>query len=249
MSDNDNSGSDGGGRVRRQRRRDRTSSGRGGGDGTRLKRAKGRTESSKRWLERQLSDPYVAAAQREGYRARAAYKLREIDDKHRILIPGARVVDLGAAPGSWCQVALERIGEQGRVVGIDLLEVTPLVGVTLLQGDMTDPGTPERVQAALDGPADVVLSDMAPNMTGQKRIDQLRVIATVEAALEFAEQVLTPGGAFLAKTLQSGSAQDLLARLKREFAKVRHVKPPASRAESAETYVLATGFKARPAED
>lgn len=249
MSDNDNSGSDGGGRVRRQRRRDRTSSGRGGGDGTRLKRAKGRTESSKRWLERQLSDPYVAAAQREGYRARAAYKLREIDDKHRILTPGARVVDLGAAPGSWCQVALERIGEQGRVVGIDLLEVTPLVGVTLLQGDMTDPGTPERVQAALDGPADVVLSDMAPNMTGQKRIDQLRVIATVEAALEFAEQVLTPGGAFLAKTLQSGSAQDLLARLKREFAKVRHVKPPASRAESAETYVLATGFKARPAED
>jgi 23S rRNA (uridine2552-2'-O)-methyltransferase len=249
MSDNDNSGSDGGQRLRRQRRRDRASSGRGGGDGTRLKRAKGRTESSKRWLERQLSDPYVAAAQREGYRARAAYKLREIDDKHRFLTPGARVVDLGAAPGSWCQVALERIGDQGRVVGIDLLEVTPLVGVTLLQGDMTDPGTPERVQAALDGPADVVLSDMAPNMTGQKRIDQLRVIATVEAALDFAEQVLSPGGAFLAKTLQSGSAQDLLARLKRNFDKVRHVKPPASRAESAETYVLATGFKGLPSDD
>jgi 23S rRNA (uridine2552-2'-O)-methyltransferase len=249
MSDNDNSGSEGGQRLRRQRRRDRASSGRGGGDGTRLKRAKGRTESSKRWLERQLSDPYVAAAQREGYRARAAYKLREIDDKHRFLTPGARVVDLGAAPGSWCQVALERIGDTGRVVGIDLLEVTPLVGVTLLQGDMTDPGTPERVQAALDGPADVVLSDMAPNMTGQKRIDQLRVIATVEAALDFAEQVLIPGGSFLAKTLQSGSAEDLLARLKRDFAKVRHVKPPSSRAESAETYVLATGYKGRPSEN
>jgi 23S rRNA (uridine2552-2'-O)-methyltransferase len=249
MNDDDKSGTESGGRMRRQRRRDRASSGRGGGDGTRLKRAKGRTESSKRWLERQLSDPYVAAAQREGYRARAAYKLREIDDKHRFLTPGARVVDLGAAPGSWCQVALERIGDEGRVVGIDLLEVTPLVGVTLLQGDMTDPGTPARVQAALDGPANVVLSDMAPNMTGQKRIDQLRVIATVEAALDFAEQVLCPGGAFLAKTLQSGSAQDLVARLKREFDKVRHVKPPSSRSESAETYVLATGFKGVPGDD
>jgi 23S rRNA (uridine2552-2'-O)-methyltransferase len=153
------------------------------------------------------------------------------------------VVDLGAAPGSWCQVALERIGDQGRVVGVDLLEMTPLVGVTLIQGDMTEEGTPERVRAALDGPADVVLSDMAPNMIGQKRIDQLRVIATVEAALDFAEGVLAPGGSFVAKTLQSGSAQDLQARLKRAFETVRHVKPPASRAESAETYVVAMGYR------
>lgn len=238
--------SGGGGRLRRQRRRARTPSGRGGG-GTRLKSVKGRSDSSKRWLERQLKDPYVAAAQSESYRARAAYKLREIDDQHRVLSPGGRVVDLGAAPGSWCQVALERIGDAGQVVAVDLLEMTPLVGVTLIQGDMTDAETARRVQAALAGPADVVLSDMAPNMIGQKRIDRLRVNAVVESGLDFAEQVLAPGGSFLAKTLQSGSEPELMARLKRGFRKVRHVKPPASRAESAESYVLATGFRGAPA--
>lgn len=204
--------------------------------------ARGRKESSRRWLERQLNDPYVARAQEVGYRSRAAFKLTEIDDKHHFLGKGQRVVDLGAAPGGWCQAARERVGESGRVVGIDLLEVDPLPGVELLQGDMTEPETAERLRMLLDGPADVVLSDMAPNLTGQRKIDQLRVLATVEAALDFAESVLAPGGAFLAKTLQSGGAEEVLARLKRRFDKVQHVKPPASRADSAETYVLATGY-------
>lgn len=247
MSDDDQRGggaNDGGDRVRRQRRRARTPSGRGGGGGgARLRSGKGRKESSRRWLERQLNDPYVARAQERGYRSRAAFKLIEIDDKHHVLSPGARVVDLGAAPGGWCQVARERVGDTGRVVGIDLLEVDPLPGVALLQGDMTEAETAERLRALLDGSADVVLSDMAPNLTGQRRIDQLRVLGTVEAALDFAEAVLAPGGSFLAKTLQSGGADDLLVRLKRLFRQVRHVKPPASRADSAETYVLATGFR------
>lgn len=236
-------GSEGGGRVRRQRRRQRASSGRGGGSSVRLQTRKGRKDSSRRWLERQIADPYVALAQERGYRSRAAFKLIEIDERHGLLKPGARVVDLGAAPGGWCQVARARVGEGGRVIGLDLLEIDPLPGVTFLQGDMTEPDTVERLRAELDGPADVVLSDMAPNLTGQKKIDQLRVLGTVEAALDFAEAVLAPGGTFLAKTLQSGGADDLLKRLKARFQRVRHVKPPASRAESAETYVLATGFR------
>jgi 23S rRNA (uridine2552-2'-O)-methyltransferase len=232
-------------RMRRQRRRARTPSGRGGDGGARLQSARGRKDSSRRWLERQLSDPYVAKAQQAGYRSRAAYKLIEIDDKHRLLAPGRTVVDLGAAPGGWCQVARERLGDTGRVIGLDLLELDPLPGVELLQGDITEAATAERLEALLDGPADVVLSDMAPNLTGQSRIDRLRVLAAVEAALDFAERVLAPGGHFLAKTLQAGSGDELMQRLKRDFAQVRHVKPPASRADSAESYVLATGYRGR----
>lgn len=231
------------GRLRRQRRRARTPSGRGGGGGQRLQAGAGRKESSRRWLERQLADPYVAKAQEAGYRSRAAYKLIEIDDKHRLLAPGRTVVDLGAAPGGWCQVARARVGEGGRVIGLDLLELEPLPGVELLQGDITEPATAARLQALLDRPVDLVLSDLAPNLTGQSRIDRLRVLAAVEAALDFAERVLAPGGHFLAKTLQAGSGDDLMQRLKRDFERVRHVKPPASRAESAESYVLATGFR------
>ena len=244
MDDDGGQGGEGsGGRMRRQRRRARTPSGRGGGGGQRLKHGKGRTDSSRRWLERQLNDPYVARAQAEGYRSRAAYKLIEIDDKYGLLAPGRRVVDLGAAPGGWLQVAHERVGEGGRVVGLDLLEIDALPGVELLQGDIGDEATVARLRALLDGPADVVLSDIAPNLTGQRRIDRLRVLGSVEAALDFAEPVLAPGGAFLAKTLQAGGGDELLQRLKARFDRVRHVKPPASRSESAETYVLATGFR------
>ena len=204
---------------------------------------RGRKASSRAWLERQIKDPYVGAAKQRGYRSRAAFKLAEMDDKHHILRPGQRVVDLGAAPGGWCQVAAERIGAQGRVVGLDLLPIDPLPGVTLLEGDITEPESVAALIAALDGPADVVLSDMAPNATGHHPTDQVRVIAVVEAALDLADDVLVPGGAFLAKTLQLGGAQDLMTRLKRDFAKVRHVKPPASRADSAELYLLATGYR------
>ncbi len=228
------------GRIRRRRRPERRPAQTGG---ARLHNAKGRKASSRQWLERQLSDPYVAEAKRRGYRSRAAFKLIEMDDKHGILSKGARVVDLGAAPGGWCQVAAERIGSKGRIVGLDLLAIDPLPGATLLQGDMTDPETAERLRAELDGPAGVVLSDMAPNATGHRPTDRLRVLAVVEAALDFAEAVLAPGGTFLAKTLSSGGDGELVARLKREFAEVRHVKPPASRTGSAETYVLAKGYR------
>ncbi|RDD62480.1 RlmE family RNA methyltransferase [Ferruginivarius sediminum] len=233
------SGSDGD-RVRRRRRRERKPAAGGGG---RLVRAKGRKDSSREWLQRQLSDPYVAEAKRLGYRSRAAFKLIEIDDKYKLLKSGMRVVDLGAAPGGWCQVARERVGERGQVVGLDLLELEPLPGVEILQGDMNEPETVDRLRARLGGPADAVLSDMAPNATGHKRTDQLRVLAVVEAALDFAERVLAPGGMFLAKTMQSGGTGELAARLKREFRQVRYVKPPASRSASAETYVLATGYR------
>lgn len=230
-------------RIRRRRRRERTPA----AGGERLASAKGRKESSRHWLQRQLRDPYVAEAKRLGYRSRAAFKLIEIDDKYKLLKPGMRVVDLGAAPGGWCQVARERVGEHGRVVGLDLLEIEPIAGVELFQGDMNDPATPERLRACLGGPADAVLSDMAPNATGHKRTDQLRVLAVVEAALDFAEEVLAPGGTFLAKTLQSGGTGELATRLKRAFRQVRYVKPPASRSASAETYVLATGYRGRAA--
>jgi len=234
-------GARGDGRIRRQRRAARPAA--GGSGGARLARGRGRKASSRQWLERQLKDPYVGAARRQGYRSRAAFKLIEIDDKHRLLRPGQRVLDLGAAPGGWCQVAAERVGPEGVVTGLDLLEIDPLPGVRLLQGDITDPEAAAALRAALDGPADLVLSDMAPNATGHRPTDQIRVIAVVEAALDLAEAVLRPGGAFLAKTLQLGGAQDLMTRLKRDFERVRHVKPPASRAESAELYLLATGFR------
>jgi 23S rRNA (uridine2552-2'-O)-methyltransferase len=208
----------------------------------RLKTGKNRSVSSKRWLERQLNDPYVARAKREGLRSRAAFKLAEIDDKHHILKPRARVVDLGAAPGGWSEIAAKRVGA-GRVVAIDVLDMAPLAGVDFLKLDFLDPDAPARLKAMLDGPADVVLSDMAANATGHKRTDHLKIMALVEAAAEFAREVLRPGGAFLSKVIQGGTEATLLADLKRDFASVKHVKPSASRADSAELYLLATGFR------
>ena len=190
----------------------------------------------------------MARAKREGWRSRAAYKLIEIDDKFRFLKPGATVVDLGAAPGGWSQVAAKRVQAvegRGRVVAIDLVDFPPIAGVESLRLDFLDPQAAERIKSALGNGADVVLSDMAPNATGHRRTDHLRIMALVEAAAEFARGVLNPGGAFLAKVLQGGAEQGLLATLKRDFTTVRHVKPPASRPESAELYLLATGFRGR----
>jgi 23S rRNA (uridine2552-2'-O)-methyltransferase len=213
----------------------------------RLKTARQRSASSQRWLERQLNDPYVAAAKREGYRSRAAYKLIEIDERHHVLKPGARVIDLGATPGGWAQVAAQRVGSvegEGQVVAIDLLPMEALAGVEFLHLDFLEEVAPARLRARMrGGRADVVLSDMAAQGTGHARTDHLRVMALAEAAAEFACQVLEPGGAFLCKVFQGGTEQALLGRLKRTFSSVRHVKPPASRAASAELYVLATGLR------
>jgi 23S rRNA (uridine2552-2'-O)-methyltransferase len=211
----------------------------------RVKTAGKRTLSSKMWLERQLNDPYVARAKSQGYRSRAAFKLIEIDDKAHFLNRGSRVVDLGAAPGGWSQVAAQRVGapEKGRVVAIDLLAMEPVAGVEFAQIDFLDPKAPETLKRMLGGPADVVLSDMAANATGHARTDHLKIMALVESAAEFAGEVLAPGGTFLAKVLQGGTEAALLASLKRDFASVKHVKPPASRADSAELYLLASGFR------
>jgi 23S rRNA (uridine2552-2'-O)-methyltransferase len=212
----------------------------------RVRAGRGRTASSRAWLERQLNDPYVARAQREGYRSRAAYKLSEIDDKYRILKPGGRVLDLGAAPGGWSQVAAKRVGADvgsGRVVAIDVLTIPPLPGVEFKQMDFLDAAAPDAIKAMLGGAADVVLSDMAANATGHRKTDHLKIMALVEAAADFACEVLAPGGVFLAKVLQGGTEAALLASLKQRFATVRHVKPAASRADSAELYLLATGFR------
>ena len=206
----------------------------------------GRTLSSRLWLERQHTDPYVVRARREGLRARAAFKLMQIDDKQHVLRPGARVVDLGAAPGSWSQVAAQRVGAtqgRGRVIAVDALDMAAIPGVELLRLDFLDPDAPETIKLLLAGPADVVLSDMAANTTGHSKTDHLKIMALAEAAAEFAREVLAPGGAFLCKVLQGGTETTLLAVLKRDFGSVRHIKPPASRAESAELYLLATGFR------
>ncbi|MGE0564076.1 MAG: RlmE family RNA methyltransferase [Pseudolabrys sp.] len=210
-----------------------------------MKTAKSRTASSQRWLERQLNDPYVARAKREGLRSRAAFKLSEIDDQYRFLKKGGRVVDLGAAPGGWSQIAAQRVGapEAGRVVAIDLLGIDPLPGVDFLHLDFLDATAPDKLRELLGGSADVVLSDMAANATGHRRTDHLKIMALVEAGAEFAREVLKPGGAYLAKVLQGGTEPALLAALKRDYATVRHVKPKASRADSAELYLLATGFR------
>ncbi|MCO6415995.1 RlmE family RNA methyltransferase [Siccirubricoccus sp. KC 17139] len=208
---------------------------------TRLRTAKGRSTASQRWLERQLNDPYVRAAQAQGFRSRAAFKLIELDERFHLLKKGQRVVDLGAAPGGWTQVAVQR--GAGRVVALDLLRMDPIPGATLLQGDFEDPAAEAAVLAALDGPADLVLSDMAPNTTGHNATDHLRIIGLVELALDFALKVLAPGGGFVAKVFQGGTEKALLETLKRRFATVRHAKPPASRKDSAELYVVATGFK------
>ena len=209
----------------------------------RLKGEKRRTPSSRAWLERQISDPYVARAKREGFRSRAAYKLAEIDDKYRLLRPGAHVVDLGAAPGGWSEIAARRIGARGRVIAIDILEMKPVAGVEFLQLDFLDETAPARLKAMLDGKADVVLSDMAANATGHRQTDHLRIMALAEAAAHFAREVLSKGGSFLCKVLQGGTEAALLAALKRDFASVKHVKPPASRSDSAELYLLARGFR------
>jgi 23S rRNA (uridine2552-2'-O)-methyltransferase len=213
----------------------------------RLKTAKQRTPSSQRWLERQLNDPYVAAAKREGYRSRAAFKLIEIDDKHHLLKPGRRLVDLGAAPGGWAQVAAQRvqsIGGKGQVIAIDILAMESIAGVEFLQLDFMDATAPGRLRAMLrEGRADVVLSDMAAQGTGHTATDHLRIMGLAETAAEFACEVLSPGGAFLCKVFQGGTERELLDRLKRAFTSVKHVKPPASRSGSAELYVIATGFR------
>jgi 23S rRNA (uridine2552-2'-O)-methyltransferase len=215
----------------------------------RLKSGNRRSLSSRQWLERQLNDPYVARAKREGLRARAAYKLIEIDDKHRLLKPGARVVDLGAAPGGWSQVAAQRVGAsaqgRGHVVALDVLDMAPIAGVDVIRLDFLDPHAGAEIEARLGGPADVVMSDMAANATGHRPTDHLKIMALAEAAAEFARQVLAPGGAFVCKVLQGGTEATLLAALKRDFATVKHVKPAASRTDSAELYLLATGFRGR----
>ena len=219
----------------------------------RVKTARGRSTSSTRWLERQLNDPYVAAAQRDGYRSRAAYKLLEIDDRLHFLRNGARVVDLGSAPGGWTQVCVERIpgaGNEagtstGSVLAVDINEMDPVPGATFLQLDFLDASAPDKVKRALGGQADVVLSDMASPATGHRATDHTRVMALCEAALELAVDVLAAGGVFCAKVLRGGTDAELLARMKQEFAVVRHVKPAASRPDSKEIYVVATGFRER----
>ena len=216
----------------------------------RVKTAKGRKLSSTRWLQRQLNDPYVEEAKRQGYRSRAAFKLIEIDDKHRLLKPGGVVIDLGAAPGGWSQVAAARVkaGEgKGQVIAADLNDIEPVPGVTFMQVDVTDAEAGEMIREALGGArADLVLSDMAASATGHRQTDHLRVVALAEAALDIAEDVLKPGGAYLAKVLQGGASGDLLTRLRRGFSKVAHVKPKASRQGSSEVYVLGTGYRGAP---
>jgi 23S rRNA (uridine2552-2'-O)-methyltransferase len=210
-------------------------------------RGKAHKPSSRQWLERQLNDPYVHEAKRRGYRSRAAFKLAEIDDKAKVLKPGQRIVDLGAAPGGWTQIAVERVRAGrpggGTVVAIDKQAMDPVPGAVVLEGDMTDAGNDARIVEVLGGLADVVLSDMSPATVGHAQTDHLRIVALVEAAAEFALRHLAPGGAFVAKVFEGGTEQTLLARLKRSFAVIRHVKPPASRKESAEIYLVATGFR------
>ena len=209
----------------------------------RLKRDKRRTASSRAWLERQINDPYVLRARREGLRSRAAYKLAEIDDKFHLIKKGARVVDLGAAPGGWSEIAARRAGPGGRVVALDILDMKPIIGVEFLKLDFLDPTAPEQLKALLGGKADIVLSDMAANATGHRQTDHLRIMALAEAAAYFAREVLAEGGSFLCKVLQGGTEAALLAELKRDFSSVKHIKPPASRSDSAELYLLARGFR------
>ena len=240
----------------------RTTKGTGGGAGSgardltvKVKTAKGRKLSSTRWLERQLNDPYVRRAKAEGFRGRAAFKILELDDRFGFLVPGARVVDLGCAPGGWLQVAVPRINAlgamrgkpQGRIIGIDLQEVAPIAGAEIHQLDFLDEGADAQIKAWLGGEADVVMSDMAAASTGHKQTDHLRIIALCEAAAELAFDVLSPGGTFVAKVLAGGAEGGLQQTLKQRFAKVDNVKPPASRSDSSEKFVIARGFRGRPA--
>lgn len=223
-----------------------------GGDGgrrdltVRVKSARGRKTSSARWLQRQLNDPYVSKAKREGYKSRAAFKLLELDDKFHLLKPGLRVLDLGAAPGGWTQVAVERVksaNEDKHVLAVDILEMAPPAGAEFLQLDFNDEDAPERIEAVLGGKVDVVLSDIAPNTTGHAPTDHIRILAIVELAYAFACEVLKPGGSFVCKVRQGGTEQELLAKMRQRFTKVAHAKPNASRKDSAETYVVAMGFR------
>jgi 23S rRNA (uridine2552-2'-O)-methyltransferase len=230
--------------------------GKGRGDGksgagrralkVRVKTAKRRTASSTRWLQRQLNDPYVARAKSAGYRARSAFKLIELDEKYRLLAPGRRVVDLGAAPGGWSQVAAAAVGATAArplIVAIDYLDMDPIPGVTILKKDFLDEDAPDAIRAALDGPADLVMSDLAAPTTGHRQTDHLRTIGLVEAAVDFARTILKPGGDFVAKVFRGGTEAALLADMKRDFASVHHAKPPASRQESVELYLVAKGFR------
>lgn len=225
-----------------------SNSGRGGQRdlSVRVRTAKGRKTSSTLWLQRQLNDPYVKMAKRDGYRSRAAYKLLELDEKFHLLKPGLRVLDLGAAPGGWTQIAVDRVKSQegkGTVLALDILPMQPIPGATLMQLDFMADDAPQKIRAALNGPADLVLSDIAPNTTGHAATDHIRILAMVEAAALFATEVLTPGGTFVCKVRQGGMEGQLLAQLKQQFTKATHAKPKASRADSAETFLVATGFK------
>lgn len=232
---------------------DKTTKGKNGGLGdvasrrrkaVRVKAKKQRSESSRQWLQRHLNDPYVAAATAEGYRSRAAFKLLQLDEKFGLLKPGQRVVDLGAAPGGWTQVTAKAIGKKGsKLIALDLLPIQPIEGVSILQMDFTSDDAPEKLKALLGGPADLVLSDMAPNTTGHAATDHIRIMALAEMAAVFALDVLAPGGAFVCKFFQGGAERDILNLLKLHFAKIRHAKPAASRAESSETYLVAQGFR------
>jgi 23S rRNA (uridine2552-2'-O)-methyltransferase len=215
----------------------------GRGMGQRLKTADERSLSSQQWLNRQLSDPYVKAAKAHGYRARAAYKLSEIDDRLHLLKRGVKVIDLGCAPGGWIQVSVERGATD--VVGVDLLPVDPIPGSTIIQGDFTDPACGPELMRLLGGAPDIVLSDMAPNTSGHRQTDHLRIVGLIEAAAEFAMEVLKPGGAFIAKAFQGGETADVIRLLKPAFARIQHIKPKASRTDSSEVFLVATGFKGR----
>ncbi|PZP85051.1 MAG: rRNA methyltransferase [Azospirillum brasilense] len=209
----------------------------------RVKTAKKRSNSSARWLQRQLNDPYVAKAKAAGYRSRAAFKLAEMDEKFGLLKPGHRVVDLGCAPGGWTQVAVAKVGPQGKVVGCDLLEVTPIAGATLVVLDFLEEEAPERMKELLGGKAHLVMSDMAANTTGHTQTDHIRIMHLCELAYLFAKEVLAPGGSFVCKVLKGGAESELLKTMQRDFATVKHAKPQASRADSAESYVVATGYR------
>ena len=210
-------------------------------EAVRLKNARKHSPASQRWLSRQLNDPYVQAAKTQGWRSRAAFKLLELDEKYKLIGKNALVVDLGAAPGGWAQVAINR--GAARVVGVDLLPIDEIAGAELIVGDFNDPEMPDRLAAMMGGKVDLVLSDMAPNTTGHGPTDHLRIMALAELAVEFAVQILKPGGSFVAKLFQGGSEKAMLTKMKQSFASVRHAKPPASRKDSSELYVVATGFR------
>lgn len=251
MSNTRGSGSRGGGRGAGGRSDSNPGGVTGRGLKVRVKTAAKRSTSSARWLDRQLNDPYVAEAKKRGYRSRAAFKLLQLDEKYHFLKPGGRIVDLGAAPGGWTQVAVDRVhsaesensGRHGKVIGIDLLPVEPIPGAEIIEFDFMDDSAPDRLKAMLGGQADVVLSDMAASATGHAQTDHLKIIGLAETALAFAREVLAPGGTFVAKVLAGGATNDLLVPLKQDFTTVRHVKPEASRKESAEIYVVALGFR------